>query len=151
MNFAEISGTTVLRVTSGTTQEFIDTLPNPADWVECPWGVSAGWNYDGANFTDANGDGPTPEPPPKIKYRTLLTGPEWVSTFTDAEWQFIKTHRSDGTPAGDNLDRMMDAIRWTNSIDVASPNIDEFYTWLLNNGLPGGQARIDELRQGILE
>lgn len=119
----------------------------PGQWVELPYGVSEGWNYDGQNFTDPNGNPPpTPAPPPP-QYRTLLYGTEWVEEFTDAEWAWLKTKRA----TSDRLDQMMDAIRWTNSIDVASPNMDEFYTWLLNNGIPGGQTRIDELRQGILE
>ena len=128
---------------------YIEALPNAADWVELPFGVGIGWNYDGANFTDENGD-PPPPPPPSLLYRTLLTGAEWVSLFTDDEWAWLKTQRQATTAAGKALDKMMDAIRWTDSVNVASPTMDPFYTWLLNQGLPGGQTRIDELRQGIL-
>ena len=88
-------------------------------------------------------------PPPD--YRTILSGTEWTEAFTDQEWKWLKTQRAIDDNPGRRLDQMMDAIRWTNSIDVASSNIDEFYTWMLNQGIPGGQARIDVLREGIPE
>jgi hypothetical protein len=125
-------------------QSFIDVLPAPAEWFECPVGVAIGWSFDGTTFTDENGN-PPPDPVEIIKLRYILSGAEWVERFTDQEWAWLKVQRV----ANDRLDQMMDAIRWTNSIDISSPNIDEFYNWMLNNGIPGGQARIDELRAGI--
>lgn len=132
---------------------FIATLPNAADWVELPYGVGVGWTYDGSDFTGPNGESPPTDPSTLPQYRYLLTGPEWVSTFTDAEWAWIKEERrvDPSTNASKALDKMMDAIRWTNSVDVSSSTMDPFYTWLLNNGIPGGQTRIDELRAGITE
>lgn len=81
--------------------------------------------------------------------RYILTGAEWVGRFTDDEWAWLKTRRDDGTAAGKQLDRLMDAVRWTDSIRVepgASAQTDAFYDWLLAEGIPGGQSRIDELR-----
>ena len=128
-------------------QEYIDTLPDAADWVALPFGVGVGWSYDGVDFTDENGNPPPERPEAGPRY--LLTGSEWVLTFTDAEWAWMKVQRTSGTAAGDQLDQFMDAIRWTDSIDVSSTNVDPFYDWLLTNGIPGGQGRIDELRSGI--
>lgn len=113
----------------------------PGTWVELTAG-GLGWLYDGSTFTAP--------PPAEPVYRKLLTGTEWVLTFTDAEWAWLKTQRALTTAAGKQLDKFMDAIRWTNSIDVASPTVDTFYSWLLTNNIPGGQTRIDELRAGVL-
>lgn len=150
MNYGHITGGIVDEAIIAT-QEFIDGLPNASEWVELPYGVGMGWSYDGANFTDSEGNPPPATPPPD--YRTLMTGPEWVSTFTDDEWDWIDTQRNTEprTPAIKELRRLMDAIRWTNSIDVSAESITPFYDWLLNNGIPGGQTRIDELRQGVIE
>jgi hypothetical protein len=123
------------------------SFPTAGEWLAQPYGVGIGWTRVGAVWTGPNGE-PQPVPPvPVPRYRTLLTGPEWVEAFNDTEWAWLKTQRAMVT----RLDQMMDAIRWTDSVNVASPNMDEFYNWLLNNGLPGGQTRIDELRAGILE
>lgn len=146
MNWGELSGG-VVQAAIVANYDFIQTLPNPGDWIELPYGVGVGWSWDGANWTGPSGESPPVEPTPPENY--ILDGWQWVSRFTDAEWQFIKSHRSDGTAAGDALDKMLDAIRWTNSVDVSSENMDPFYNWLLNNGLPGGQTRIDELRAGV--
>ena len=82
--------------------------------------------------------------PPITRYN--LTGKEWVGTFTPTEWQWLKTQRT----TDDELDLMMDAIRWSETIHVrAGGPLDDFYQWLLDNGLPGGQTRVDELRVGI--
>ena len=99
------------------------------------------------NDSPKNGNPPPERPEAGPRY--LLTGPEWVLTFTDAEWAWLKVQRNSGTAAGDQLDRFMDSIRWTDSINVASSSVDPFYDWLLTNGIPGGQGRIDELRSGI--
>ncbi len=79
--------------------------------------------------------------------RYILDGWEWVGTFTETEWAWLKTQRQ----TSDQLDQLMDAIRWTNSVDVSSASMDGFYNWLLANNIPGGQTRIDELRAGITE
>jgi hypothetical protein len=127
-------------------QDYIDSLSTANEWVELPFGVGIGWNYDGTDFTDSEGN-PPPTPPEDVpQYRFILSGTEWVERYYETEWAWLKVQRA----TVDRLDQMMDAIRWTNSIDVSSPNMDEFYNWLLNNGLPGGQARVDELRAGIL-
>jgi hypothetical protein len=145
MNFGQVeSGIVVSSIVA--TPQTIAELPDAASWTELPFGVGIGWNYDGTDFTDSEGN-PPPTPPEAVpQYRFILSGTEWVERFTDQEWAWLKVQRA----TVDRLDQMMDAIRWTNSIDVSSPNMDEFYNWLLNNGLPGGQARVDELRAGIL-
>ena len=126
------------------TESFVAKLDGT--WIELPYGVSKNWNYDGADFTDENGDPPPIKP---VKYRTLLNGMEWVDTFTDTEWAWLKVQRAADTAAGTKLDRLMDAIRWTDSINLQAAQMDNFYTWLSDQGIPGGQTRIDELRQGI--
>lgn len=113
-------------------------------WVLLPYGVGIGWEYLEGLWTGPDGQPPPQPQVPPGNY--ILSGWEWVERFTDAEWQWLKTRRNDGTSAGDQLDRLLDAIRWTNSIDVLSVNIDPFYAWLLAQGIPGGQSRIDELR-----
>ena len=87
---------------------------------------------------------------PPLETRYVLTGPEWVTTFTDDEWAWLKVQRALTTSSGKQLDKFMDAIRWTNSIDVSSSTVDPFYDWLLTNGIPGGQTRVDELRAGVI-
>lgn len=87
--------------------------------------------------------------PPPVPPQFILSGSDWVGRFTDDEWAWLKSQRQATTPAGKKLDRLMDAIRWTNSVDVSSPTMDPFYQWLLDNGIPGGQARIDELRESL--
>lgn len=143
-NWIEVVSDTVVNVTVGS------TAPTGGEFLPQPYGVWIDWTRVGSVWTGPNGEPQETEPVPEQRYTSVLEGPVWVARFTDQEWQFIKSNRSDGSPAGDNLDRMMDAIRWTNSIDVSSPNMDAFYTWLLNNGLPGGQTRIDELRASVL-
>lgn len=113
-------------------------------WVEIPYGVGIGWGYLEGLWTGPNGE-PLPTPPtPPGDY--ILSGWEWVERFTDDEWAWLKVQRTADTNAGRQLDRLMDAVRWTASIDVSSTNIDPFYAWLLAQGIPGGQSRIDELR-----
>ena len=139
-NYGELdAGVVVNAIVAGA--EFIATLPNAADWIELPYGVGVGWTWNGSVWTGPNGESPLPEPVEPGNY--ILSGGEWVERFTDAEWAWLKTQRE--TTA--RLDQMMDAIRWTDSINIKpGGNMDEFYAWLLSNGLPGGQARIDELR-----
>jgi len=135
-------------------EESLDILSDP-EWVASQEGVwydttaldptpQIGWSHDGSTFT-----------PPQLQevtnYRTILTGTEWVELFTDQEWKWLKQKRNEATAAGERLDQMMDAIRWTNSIDTATSQMDEFYAWLVTQGIPGGQTRVDELRQGIAE
>lgn len=139
-------GTGTVEGTYMADQAWVDQQAEPTWYVDvtgmdpCP---GPGWTYDGQDFTPPAPSAPT--------YRTVLRGPEWVEAFTDVEWKWLKARRNDGTAAGDRLDQMMDAVRWTNSVDVAASTMDEFYTWLLNEGIPGGQTRVDELREGILE
>lgn len=148
MNFGNIS-TGIVSDAMVAEQSFIDTLPTPSDWIELPYGVSNGWMWSQAQgFLDDNGDPPPPEPT-RIKYRTLLYGAEWVEQFTSDEWDWLKTRRDDETTAGKRLDQMMTSIRWLNAVDVASENLSEFYDWLVAQGIPGGQTRVDELRRGI--
>jgi hypothetical protein len=153
MRFASITGGVVTNVVLvDDTDIFLDAqwmANNPADeWVETTAQpeVGIGWAYDGSVFIEP------PEPPHVPKYYVMVTGPEWVSLFTDAEWDWIDVQRetTPRTNAIKELRRLMDAIRWTDSVNVASPNMDPFYNWLLNNNIPGGQTRIDELRLGIL-
>ena len=122
--------------------------PSGQGYIPAPPDVQVGWLYDGALFTDAQGAPPQPfygKPELEEKPSYLLTGFQWVDRFTDTEWAWMKTQRASST----KLDRLMDAIQFTNSVDVSSHAMNGFYDWLLNNGLPGGQARIDELRQPL--
>ena len=148
MNFGHLDPGNIVDEAIVADQQFVDTLPNAADWMELPYGVGIGWEWTGSAWLGTEGQSPPIEP---VSYRTLLLGPEWVATFTDDEWAWLKTQRVLTTAAGKGLDKMMDAIRWTNSVDVASENMDVFYNWLLNNSIPGGQTRIDELREGLPE
>lgn len=123
------------------------TQPNPQDWMELPYGVAIGWAYDGQDFTGPSGESPPAEPAPVIKYRTVLTSYEWFYLFTEAEWNWIKTKRQ--TIA--RLDDLLIAIQTAAAVDIIHTNMDEFYAYLLAQGIPGGQTRIDELRQGVPE
>ena len=127
--------------------------PTDGEWLPQPYGVGVGWTRVGTVWTGPNGETQPVEPVPVPVYRKLLSGWEWVDTWTDAEWDWIDVQRNTTprTTAIKELRRLMDAIRWTDSVNVASTNVDPFYNWLLNNGIPGGQTRIDELREGILE
>lgn len=143
MKWAELDGSNFVIGIAGGPADAIATLPGT--WVECPYGVETGWQWVDPDWVHPDGRDLPTEPLPEDTY--LLTGSQWVERFTEVEWKWLKTRRNDGTAAGDRLDQMMDAIRWTNSINVAPGQpIDEFYEWLLNQGLPGGQTRIDELR-----
>jgi len=84
-------------------------------------------------------------------YRTMLHPAEWVDLWTDAERSWLKTQREANTNAGRRLKDLWDAIITTNAIDVAAPQLDGFYNWLLNEGIPGGQGRINVLRQGVAQ
>lgn len=139
MKWGEISAGVVVRVV-------VASQSPGVDWVEVPYGVGIGWAWDGATWTGPDGQPQPVEPTTPGDF--ILSGPEWVDRFTDDEWAWIKAQRNQdpATNASKALDKMMDAIRRTNSVDVSSPNMDPFYDWLLNNGIPGGQARIDQLR-----
>lgn len=123
---------------------YVAQMANASEWVELPFGAGIGWAFDGSTWSRPGG-GDLP-PDPKAQGRTLLTAFEWAMRFTRQEWRQLKNKRVDGTPAGDELDLLLDAIQMTNSVDVASPQMDRFYNALGNAGLP--QSRIDELRQG---
>lgn len=89
---------------------------------------------------------PTTEFKPPVPEFTM-TGDKWIKTFSSTEWQWLKTQRQTNT----ELDQLLDSIQAMPSITVkVGGPLDDFYDWLLNNGLPGGQTRIDELRAGYL-
>jgi len=127
--------------------------PTDGEWLSQPYGVGIGWTRIGSVWTGPNGEAqPVEPPPPGPTYRKLLMGAEWIELFTPAEWKWLKARRDDGTTAGDRLDQMLDSIRWLDAVNVeVGGSIDEFYNWLLNQGIPGGQVRIDELREGIID
>jgi len=103
---------------------------------------NTGWTYVDPDFFP-----PTVDP----VTRYVLTQPEWIGLFTDAEWNWVKKERVKETAAGYAMDRMMDRIDKLGEVDVSAPEMDPFYDYLVNNGLPGGQTRIDELRAGVTE
>jgi len=144
-NYGEMSGNTVIKVIAAE-EDYI--LTQPGTWLLLPYGVGLDWTTadGGTTWVGPNGEEPSPPPPTKESY--LLDGYEWVARFTDNEWAWLKQQRNvaPATNASKKLDRLMDAIRWTNSVDVSSSSMDPFYQWLLDNGIPGGQTRIDELR-----
>lgn len=150
-NWIEVVSDTVVNVVVSSDTPSAST---PGEYLPQPYGVGIGWTRSGGVWTGPAGETqPVEPPPPGPQYRTVLVGAEWVATFTDNEWDWIDVQRNTAprTTAIKELRKLMDAIRWTDSVNVASTNIDPFYTWLLNNGIPGGQARIDELRAGVLE
>jgi hypothetical protein len=126
-------------------QAYIDRQANPNEWVRLPPGVGVGCLSRGDEFTDAQGE--AVQASSEVKAGDyVLTGAEWVGRFTDVEWSWLKAQRQMLTPAGKKLDRLMDAIQWTDSINVQPGSAsDAFYGWLTNN-IPGGQGRVDELR-----
>ena len=140
--FAEIVGGEVHNVIVAEA-DFIAGLPG--EWVDITGlpGVGISWLYDGTTFT--------PPSPPAPVTRFILTGAEWVQTFTDDEWDFIEVQEetTPRTAAVKELRKMLSAIRRTDSIDVSAVNMDAFYAWLLINGSPGGSPRIVALRAGI--
>jgi len=146
-NYGEMSSGEVIRAIIAT-QDVIDTLPGT--WLELPYGVGVGWTTadGGTTWLSPEGQSPPDEPSTTEPPSYLMDGYEWVARFTDDEWAWLKQQRNvtPATNASKKLDRLMDAIRWTNSVDVSSSNMDPFYQWLLDNGIPGGQTRIDELR-----
>jgi hypothetical protein len=123
--------------------------PDAAEWVLAPDSVYMGCIWNGTLVTEPDGTPLPPDPLPAGRY--VLTGAEWVERFTDDEWDWIDVQKTTEprTAAIKQLRRLLAAIEGTDSINVepgASGYVDGFYTWLLNNGIPGGQARIDELR-----
>jgi len=123
-------------------QDFIDTMPGT--WVDITGeaGVGIGWQWNGTTWR-------APEPPPTV-YRKILSGLEWVETFTADEWRSLKSLSQQDTTPGRRLDQLLDAIKLTNSVDIASPKMQQFYSYLVNQGWIT-QARADELQTGIQE
>jgi len=120
-----------------------DTAPDTGEtWVEATGGAGIGWQWDGTTWSE-------PAPPPTV-YRKLLTGLEWVETFTADEWHSLKSFSQQDTTPGRRLDQLLDAIKLTNSIDISSPKMQQFYAYLVNQGWIT-QARADELQTGISE
>lgn len=116
-------------------------------WIgDLPYGVAPGWYYDGEIFSDPEGN-PASEPEKGLCLTCNLHPVKWVDRFSDSERSWLKTQREANTNAGRRLNDLWTAVITSNVIDVSSENLDPFYDWLLSNGLPGGQARVDELRQ----
>tara|TARA_R110000787_G_scaffold44030_5_gene107842 strand:- start:145 stop:561 length:417 start_codon:yes stop_codon:yes gene_type:complete len=86
--------------------------------------------------------------PPTI--RKQLSGTEWVETWTDNEWGSLKTLRGADSNIGRKLDKLMDAIQITNSVDLEANRVVRFYDFLVLRGWVT-QARADELQAGIQE
>lgn len=118
----------------------------PGTWLELPFGVGVGWTTadSGATWVGPNGEAqPVEQDRPK---RQLLTSYEWHMTFTEAEWTWLKAQRA----LHDRLDQLMSGIQGAGATNIAVGGpLDEFYDWLLTNGIPGGETRIDELREGV--
>lgn len=127
----------------------------PGTWVPRPWDVAVGWDYNGGTWVGPQGQPSTgelyrPDPSAGVQVTYILPGAVWVDRFTDDEWAWLKAQRVLNTSEGKKLDKLMDAVRWTDSINVAvGSNSDPFYQWLLDNNIPGGQTRIDELREPL--
>ena len=140
--------TTFVKVDSGRVVRvaIADANPNTDVYDEAPTGVSTGWVLRNGNYYGPNGETPADAS------GYVLDNWEWRFRFTDAEWDWLvdKRDTTPATTASKRLTRLMDAIMATASVNVevgAATEMDEFYTWLLNNGIPGGQTRIDELRE----
>jgi hypothetical protein len=83
-------------------------------------------------------------------FRKLLSGPEWVETWTDDEWGSLKTLRVADSSTGRKLDKLMDAIQMTNSVDLEASRMTQFYDYIVLRGWVT-QIRADELQEGISE
>ena len=100
---------------------------------------------------DAGTDTWSPGPP---VYRTLLTFEEWADSLGDdiydeiIESAYTKGHRPDAIRK--RLRRLVDAIRMTNSFDVASSKADQLYQRLETAGVITPAERAD-LQRGVPE
>ena len=131
--------------------------PTDGEWLPQPYGVGVGWTRVGTVWTGPNSETQPVEPVPVPVYRKLLTGWEWVDTWTDAEWRQLKRAASGDlspSPISDNvsqkLDQLMDAIRWTASVNLEAQKMKSFYAYLASQGFIT-QARADELQEGIID
>lgn len=124
-------------------------IPTVGEWLPQPYGVGMNWTRVGAVWTGPQGQPQPVDLGPVVDLDYVLTGAEWVLRFTDNEWDWLNTQRKLTTAAGKQLNKLLDAIRWTNSVDVSAPSMDVFYNWALAQGIPGGQSRIDELRAPV--
>jgi len=122
--------------------EFI--AEQPGTWVDITneAGVGIGWQWDGTTWTE-------PAPPAPVT-RYVLTGLEWVQTWTEDEWRSLKTLAQQDTTPGRRLDQLLDAIKLTNSVDLESGTMQQFYSYIVAQGWIT-QARADELQAGIQE
>jgi len=154
-NWIEVVSDTVINVvvSKGT-----PSAPTAGEYLPQPYGVGIGWTRSGGVWTGPAGEAqPVEPPPPGPQYRKLLTGWEWVATWTDSEWRQLKRAASGDlspTPITDNvsqkLDQLLDAIRWTDSVNLEAQKMKSFYDYLVSQGFIT-QARADELQEGILE
>lgn len=122
------------------TQKHINTLPDRDKWKKDSIAqIGFETQDEGVTFSE-----------PQPKRRMTLTFFEWVELFTDREWRIIKRKRNEDNAQGEKLDKLLDELQQSDSVNIESGKLDQFYTWLSNQGLQD-QKRIDELKQGILE
>lgn len=132
--YAEVVSGKVRRVVKA------DSAPSRGAWVDTKdSGAWIGWTYDGTTFSA-----------PPAEYRKVLTGPEWVETWTPTEWRTLKNARSGASGAAEKLDQFLDAIQITNSLDLESPIAVRFYNWLETNGFITAERKA-QLTQGVRE
>ena len=103
-------------------------------------GCGIGWLKSGGAFIEPPA-GPT-------QYKTLLTPVEFVDIWEDTEWNLIKGQRVLDTSIGRKIDKYLDAIVLTNSVDIT----DSKFIALVDRMETAGAidaARATELKLGI--
>lgn len=136
--YALAEGGIVTNVAAG----YVEGWNNVTDVLVGGKRVSVGWTFDGANYA------PPAPIVPAVTYRKVLTGIEWVETWTADEWRSLKTASQGTTAIAKRLDQMMDAIRLTGSFNLESATATAFYDFLQANGYITAQRRA-ELTQGV--
>ena len=126
-------------VTNVIIAEAIDIGGIPGQWIDVTNIIAApGYSYSGGVFTA-----------PAPVYRKLLSGIEWIETWTDQEWRTLKNAATQDNAVGRTLDKFLDAIRITNSLDLNSTRATQFYNYLEASGFITAQRKA-ELTQGVL-
>ena len=117
----------------------------PGSWLDVTEMTCAiGDTYDGGVFIS-----------PPVPKKTILTQQEFVEIWTADEWRQLKRAAAGDlspSPVSENisarLDQLFDAIRLTDSFDVAGDTADQFFGYLVTQGFIT-QARADELQAGL--
>jgi len=149
MRCARIDNGTVIGIIVATVEEGQHYDPG-STWVDVTNNdaVNIGSLYDGTHFL--------PPPPGPPVYRTVLSHQEWVNSWTATEWQSLN-NAANGTSippvsqeVSSTIAQFLASVSVSNSIDVASPQADTDYNYLVTNGFID-EARKSQLQQGVEE